>query len=97
MTITSSEINGYVTSIGRKYFWARLHDVDFKGDDYEAKIPISKVTKRDNNVFNVGALFTIKFNKSRISLKFSHRRYLKSELEESRKRAKELLSKINRK
>lgn len=79
----------YVISIGRKYFWARMQDMDHSGD-YDGRFPIARVTKRDRNVFHEGALFTLRVARGKLSLKFSHRRWTKAELAESNVRAKRL-------
>lgn len=85
-TQTERVWDGYVLSIGRKYFWARL------GDEFDARLPISKVTKRDRNVFQAGALFNLRITGSRASLRFNHRRWTKKELDSARERAKEMMT-----
>lgn len=77
--------DGFVIGIGRKYFWARLVD------QFEARLPIARVTQRDRNVFQVGALFNLHIRGSRYSLKFSHRRWTKAELAEANKRAQRMI------
>lgn len=76
--------DGYVLSIGRKYFWARL------ADEFDARIPIAKVTQRDRSVFQVGALFNLRLRRGGGSLKFSHRRYTKAEITAAKKAAARL-------
>ena len=77
--------DGHVISIGRKYFWARL------ADEFDARLPIAKVIKRDRNVFQVGALFKLRIRGSRGSLRFSHRRWTKAELAAANERAQSLV------
>lgn len=80
----------YVISIGRKYFWARMRDLDHSGDR-DGKFYIDHVTEADRNVFKVGALFILRLSaRGKLSLKFSHRRWTKAELAESNVRAKRL-------
>lgn len=74
----------YVLSIGRKYFWARM------SDQYDGKILISAVTKRDRNVFAPGAIFTARSYRGRPVLRFSHRRYTKAEIERVKREAARL-------
>jgi hypothetical protein len=84
-TMDEQTWDGFVLGIGRKYFWARLVD------QFEARLPIARVTKRDRNVFQVGALFNLHIRGSRYSLRFSHRRWTKAELAEANKRAQKLI------
>lgn len=84
------EMDCYVTSIGRKYFWARMVERE-SGEAFEGQIPIARVTKRDRNVFQVGSLFKMRASWGRSSLTFSHRRWTKAELAAAHKRAKSLI------
>lgn len=77
--------DGFVLGIGRKYFWARLVD------QFEVRLPIARVTQRDHNVFQVGAMFNLHIRRSRYSLKFSHRRWTKAELAAAKKDAQRLM------
>lgn len=80
----------HVLSIGRKYFWARMMSRRKDVDDYVAKIPIFRVIKRDRNVFQVGAIFTLRAGHRGAVLKFSHRRWTKAELAAVNRRAERL-------
>lgn len=84
----------YVTSVGRKYFWARMKERIDQIVEHEGRIPIAKVTKRDRNVFGVGAIFEMRCHRGRIRLIFSHRRWTKAELEQVERDATELRSKL---
>ena len=84
------ELDCYVISVGRKYFWARMVERS-TGEAFDGRIPIARVTKRDRNVFRVGAIFTLRGNRGRSSLAFSHRRWTKKELAESHKHAQRLI------
>lgn len=86
-----TEIDGYVISIGRKYFWARLKFRTEDHDEYDVQMPIARVTKRDRNVFQPGAIFVARIRKWRATLRFSHRRWTAAELNEARSRARELI------
>jgi hypothetical protein len=83
------EMDCYVISIGRKYFWARMVEAG-SGEAFDGQIPIARVTKRDRNVFQVGALFKMRGSRGRSSLIFSHRRWTKAELAQASKRAESL-------
>jgi len=81
----------YVLSIGRKYFWARMVERHGAIIDHDGQIPIARVTKRDRNVFQVGAIFTLRVGRGRSSLKFSHRRYTTAFLKAADRRAERIL------
>lgn len=97
MTSTVYEWDCYVLSIGRKYFWARMKKHNMKvlvEHDMDVRIPIDKVTKRDHNVFSAGTLFTMSMYRNRVSLKFSHLRYTKAEIEQAEHEATMLTDKF---
>lgn len=81
----------YVLSIGRKYFWARMVERSGAIFDHDGQIPIARVTKKDRNVFQVGAIFTLRSGRGRSSLKFSHARYTEEDIVAAKRRAKRIL------
>lgn len=82
--------DGHVTSIGRKYFWARVKDRS-SGDEDNARMPIQLVKYRDMSLFLPGAMFTMTANSKRIVINFTRcRPWTKAEIAAARAAAEKM-------